>query len=68
MNRTSIQDATDLIAENLAKDVVKASDRSRKAIADFLLAAKTEVALGKSSAYKKRCKLVEYCPAASMRI
>ncbi|MBW2367850.1 MAG: response regulator [Deltaproteobacteria bacterium] len=47
MNRTSIQAATDLITENLAKDVVKTNDRSKKAVADFLLAARTEAALGK---------------------
>ncbi|MDX9788051.1 MAG: response regulator [Desulfobacterales bacterium] len=47
MNRTSIAAAVKLITDNLAKEVLKTDAQSRKAVADFLLAARTEVALGK---------------------
>ena len=40
-------DAAALIADNAAKDVVKATESSRRALADFRLAARTEVALAR---------------------
>lgn len=47
MNCTGVEAAVKLITENLEKEVLKSDDRSRRASADFLLAARTEVALGK---------------------
>lgn len=47
MNSTSVEAAAALVTENLNKDVVKASETSRKAVADFQLSARMEVALGK---------------------
>ena len=41
------EEAAILIADNAAKDVVKSTEGSRKALADFRLAATTEVALGR---------------------
>jgi len=47
MNSTSVEAATGLVTENLEKDIVKASEASRKAVMDFQLASRMEVALGK---------------------
>ncbi len=47
MNRMSVDAAADLIKENLGKDVLRVSEASQRAVADFLLAARVEVALGK---------------------
>lgn len=45
MDKTSVEDATSLVQEYAGKDVVKVTNSSRKAVADFRLAARTEVAL-----------------------
>jgi CheY-like chemotaxis protein len=46
-DKLNIEDAAVLIKENLDKDAVKITDRSIKAVEDFLLAANVEVALVK---------------------
>jgi len=46
-DKMSVESATTLIDENLAKGVVKPTADSKQAVEDFLLAAKTEVALTK---------------------
>jgi two-component system response regulator CpxR len=45
MDKTSIKESVALIAENLAKDVIKTTEASKKAVGDFFLAANVEVAL-----------------------
>ncbi len=45
MNKTSVDQASALIEENVLKSVVQATDDSRKAVSDFRLAAEVEVAL-----------------------
>ena len=45
MDKMSVAEAAALIQENLAKDVIKPSDTSLKAVEDFLLTAQVEVAL-----------------------
>jgi CheY-like chemotaxis protein/cytidylate kinase len=45
MNKTTVEQASALIEENVLKSVVQATDASRKAVADFRLAAEVEVAL-----------------------
>ena len=45
MNKTSVARASSLIEENILKSVVQSTDASRKAVADFRLAAEVEVAL-----------------------
>jgi len=47
VDKMSVQDAAALIVDNAAKDVVKSTESSRKAMADFRLAAKTGVALAR---------------------
>jgi two-component system, OmpR family, response regulator CpxR len=47
MNSVSPDEAVGLVMENLDKDVVKVSESSMQAVADFQLAARMEVALGK---------------------
>jgi len=47
MDKLSAEQAVALVQENLAKDVVKTTIRSRKAVEDFRLAAEVEVALAK---------------------
>jgi len=45
MNKMTIEDATALIEDNMVKDVLKPTRVSRKAVEDFLLASKAQVAL-----------------------
>jgi CheY-like chemotaxis protein len=45
MDKTAVEQASALIQENAFKSVVKPTETSRQAVSDFLLAAKTEVAL-----------------------
>ena len=45
MDKTSTKESAALVAENLAKDVIKTTEASKKAIGDFLLAANVEVTL-----------------------
>ncbi|OQX64535.1 MAG: response regulator [Desulfococcus sp. 4484_242] len=45
MDKMTVEEAATLIEENLAKDVVKSTDASRRAVEDFLLAANVSVAL-----------------------
>lgn len=45
MDKTSVEDAAALIREYAGKDVVRVTDGSKKAVSDFLLAARTEAAL-----------------------
>ncbi len=45
MDKMTVEEAAALIEDNLAKDVVKPSDISAKAVEDFLLTATVEVAL-----------------------
>ncbi len=45
MNKISVEQAAVLIQENVLKDVVRTTEKSRQAVADFLLAAEVEVAL-----------------------
>lgn len=45
MNKTTVEQASALIEENVLKSVVQATEASRKAVADFRLAAEVEVAL-----------------------
>jgi two-component system, OmpR family, response regulator CpxR len=47
MNSVSPDEVVGLVMENLDKDVVKVSESSTQAVADFQLAARIEVALGK---------------------
>ena len=47
MDKTSVAKAVELIEENLAKEVVKPDEASRKAVEDFLLAANVEMALAR---------------------
>ncbi|RZB38538.1 MAG: hypothetical protein SRB2_00286 [Desulfobacteraceae bacterium Eth-SRB2] len=45
MDKTSTKESAALVAENLAKDVIKTTEASKKAIGDFLLSANVEVTL-----------------------
>ncbi len=45
MNKSSVEQASALIAENVLKSVIETTAASRKAVADFHLAAEVEVAL-----------------------
>ena len=47
MNKTGLNDAASLIAENLDQDVLQHTDISERALQNFLLAARVEVALAK---------------------
>lgn len=47
MDKIGVEGAATLIEENLGKDVVKPTTSSKKAVADFLLAARAEAALAK---------------------
>jgi len=45
VDKLSVAEAADLIAENAARDIIQQTDDSRQALADFRLAAETEAAL-----------------------
>jgi two-component system response regulator CpxR len=45
VDKTEIEEIADLIKENANKDVVRPTERSRKAVADFLLGARVDVVL-----------------------
>jgi two-component system response regulator CpxR len=45
VDKLSPEEAADLIEENLAKDIVRSTDASRRAVGDFLLTAHVEIAL-----------------------
>ncbi|MBN2124454.1 MAG: response regulator [Deltaproteobacteria bacterium] len=45
MDKTGVEEAAELIKENAAKDALQVTDRSKRAVEDFLLAARVEVAL-----------------------
>lgn len=47
MDKMGLEEAVSLIQENLNKDVLKPTPRSKKAVEDFLLASRVEVALAK---------------------
>jgi CheY-like chemotaxis protein/cytidylate kinase len=47
MDKMTVDEATDLILRHFGRDVVRPNETSRQAAADFLLAAKVEVALAK---------------------
>ena len=47
MNKMSVEEAVALVKDNLRKDILKATNQSKKAVEDFSLAAKVEVALAK---------------------
>jgi len=47
MDKTSIEDASQLIHMNLQRDVLQVSDASRKAVGDFVLAAQVDMQLAK---------------------
>jgi len=47
MDKVTAEEAKDLILRHFGRDVVRPTEKSRQAVADFLLAAKVEVAMAK---------------------
>jgi len=47
MDKTSVEDVTTIIGKNAGKDILAVTERSRKAVEDFLLSAKVEWELAK---------------------
>jgi CheY-like chemotaxis protein len=48
MDKTSIEDASQLIHRNIQRDVLQVSDASRRAVEDFVLAARVDMQLAKA--------------------